>query len=159
MKDFGFLLAVVLAFAVLGFRRFIDRRRTAAIRALAIRSGFQYIGEALPRSLSLQGTVFERFSKVSNVIDGEPRGIRIIAFDCRVGMGKHSWERSVIAVEDGGDSLEDALCNSEMQMDSVGKWKIYYRPKASFEFRVSGLSSVEKLEACVNSIGVGAGRG
>ena len=159
MKDFGFVLMVLFALALLGLIQLVDRRRTAAIRALAIRSGFHYIGEALPRSLSLEGTPFERASKVWNVIDGEPRGIRIIAFDCRVGVGKRSWERSVIAVENSGEFLGVALCNSDMQMDSIGKWKIFYRPTVSFEFRVSGLSPVEKMEAYLNSVGAQASRG
>ena len=75
-----------------------ERYRAEAIRALATRSGMHYLGKALPRSLTLEGTPFHSFSKVWNVIDGEPRGTRIMAFDCQVGVGRGSWRRSVIAV-------------------------------------------------------------
>ena len=75
-----------------------ERYRADAIRALATRSGMHCLGKALPMSLTLEGTPFHSFSKVWNVIDGEPRGTRIMAFDCQVGVGRGSWRRSVIAV-------------------------------------------------------------
>jgi len=50
---------------------FGERQRAAAIRALASRLGFYYLGDALPRSLKLDGTPFHSASKVWNVIDGE----------------------------------------------------------------------------------------
>jgi hypothetical protein len=132
-----------------------ERWREDAIRALAIRSGFHYLGNALPRSLTLYGTPFERTSKVWNVIDGEPHGIRIIAFDCQVGSGKGSWRRSVITVESGADSSRAAF-DPDLAIQHVGKWKILYRAKASIEFRISGLMPIEELEAYVDSAGRGS---
>src|SRR5215467_6190972 len=76
-----------------------ERYRADAIRALATRSGMHYLGDALPKALGLSGTPFHHVSRVWNVIDGEPRGTRVMAFDCRVGAGKGSWRRTVIAVE------------------------------------------------------------
>jgi len=148
----GVALAVVIAL-YLG-----ERQREAAIRALAIRLGFHYLGNALPRSLTLSGTPFDRTSKVWNVIDGEPRGVRIVAFDCRVGVGKGSWRRSVIAVESGADLLRAVRFNHEMAIDSAGKWKILYRPRASVNFRIAGLMPVEELEAYLNTFAVDTAR-
>jgi hypothetical protein len=34
-----------------------------------------------------------------NVIEGKGHGVRVVAFDCRLGTGKGSWRRSVIAAE------------------------------------------------------------
>lgn len=55
------------------------RYRADAIRALAARSEMHYLGNALPKSLTLEGTPFYGATKVWNVIDGEPRGTRIMA--------------------------------------------------------------------------------
>ena len=151
MKDFGFVFFAGAAVALLFGFYLIERQRTAAIRALATRLGFHFLGNALPRSLTLSGTPFSSHSKVWNVIDGEPRGVRIIACDCRVGVGKGSWRRTVIAVE-SATYLSPALpFNPEMTIDTVGDWKILYRPKASINFSISGLMPLDELESYLSS--------
>jgi hypothetical protein len=134
------------------------RYRADAIRALAIRSGMHYLGNALPRSLTLEGTPFYRVSKVWNLIDGEPRGIRIMAFDCQVGVGKHSWRRTVMAVESDGNVLRHLPLHPEMTIDRSGRWNILYRPKAHFSLRIAGLTPVEELEANLNAVVVGSAK-
>ena len=79
MKDFGIVFFAGAAVALLLIFHLVEKQRTAAIRALATRLGFHFLGTALPQSLRLSGTPFSRHSKVWNVIDGEPRGLRIIA--------------------------------------------------------------------------------
>jgi hypothetical protein len=150
MNEIGFVVFAGAALALLFAFHLAERQRTAAIRGLAIRSGFHYLGDALPRSLTLSGTPFDLASKVWNVIDGEPRGVRVIAFDCQVGAGKSSWRRTVIAVGSGaGLSL---MLSFEMTMDSAGKWAIVYRPKASVDFRIAGLMPLGELESYLNSV-------
>ena len=151
MKDFGFVFFAGAAVALLFTFYLVERRRTAAIRALASRLGFHFLGDALPRSLTLSGTPFSDHSKVWNVIDGEPRGVRTIAFDCQVGVGKGSWRRTVIAVE-SATSLSPALpFNPEITIDTAGHWKVLYRPKASINFRIAGLMPLDELESYLSS--------
>jgi hypothetical protein len=154
MKELGFVLMAGLALGALVAVYWLGRQRTAAIQALAIRSGFHYIGEGLPRSLTLNGTPFERASRVWNVIDGEPHGIRITAFDCQVGVGKGSWRRTVIAIERGSNL--SLLLNPEMTIDSAGSWKVLYRLKASTNFRIAGLMPVTELESYLSSVAADA---
>ena len=136
-----------------------ERYRTDAIRALAIRSGMHYLGNALPKSLTLEGTPFCRFSKVWNVIDGEPRGTRIMVFDCQVGIGKRSWRRSVIAVETDGDGFSGMSLYPDMTIDRTSRWKIlYYRPKTHFVLRIAGLTPIEELETNLNAVLTGSAR-
>jgi hypothetical protein len=136
-----------------------ERYRADAIRALATRSGMHYLGKALPRSLTLEGTPFHSFSKVWNVIDGEPRGTRIMAFDCQVGVGKRSWRRSVIAVEGDGNVFSNVPLHPDMTIDHSGRWKIlYYRPKTHFTLRIAGLTPVEELEANLNAAVAGSAK-
>jgi len=136
-----------------------ERYRADAIRALATRSGMHYLGKALPRSLTLEGTPFHNFSKVWNMIDGEPRGTRIMAFDCQVGVGKRSWRRSVIAVEGDGNVFSNVPLHPDMTIDHSGRWKIlYYRPKTHFTIRMAGLTPVEELEANLNAAVAGSAK-
>ncbi len=151
MKDFGFVFFAGVAIALLFLFHRVERQRTAAIRAIASRLGFHFLGDALPRSLTLSRTPFSSYSKVWNVIDGEPRGARIIAFDCRVGVGKASWRRTVIAVESAAYRSSALPFNPEMALDTAGDWTILYRPKASITFRIAGLMPLDELESYLNS--------
>ena len=151
MRDFGFVFFAGVAIALLFLFHRMERQRTVAIRAIASRVGFHFLDDALPRSLTLSGTPFSSYSKVWNVIDGEPRGVRIIAFDCRVGVGKASWRRSVIAVESGAYRSLALQFNPEMAIETSGDWKILYRPKASINFSVAGLMPLDELESYLNS--------
>jgi hypothetical protein len=151
VKDFGIVFFAGAAVALLLIFHLVEKQRTAAIRVLATRLGFHFLGNALPRSLTLSGTPFSRHSKVWNVIDGEPRGLRIIACDCQVGVGKHSWRRTVIAVESDAYLSPALPFNPEMAVDTVGDWKILYRPKASINLSISGLMPLDELETYLNS--------
>jgi hypothetical protein len=151
------LMAAVglIAFYIL---RTSDRYRADAIRALAIRAGMHYLGNARPKSLMLKGTPFDRVSKVWNVIDGEPRGIRIMAFDCKVGAGRQSWRRTLIAVQSNGNAFGHLSMRSDMTVDRSGGWQILYHPESHFNLRIGGLMPVEELEANLNAVVAGSGK-
>jgi hypothetical protein len=134
-----------------------ERYRAGAIRTFAARSGMHYLGDALPNSIRLEGTQFHRVSKVWNVIDGEPRGTRVMAFDCQVGAGKQSWRRTVIAIEGDDNVLSRLPFQLDMAIDRSGRWQILYRPKAHFGFRIAGLTPVEELEASLNAVAAHSG--
>jgi hypothetical protein len=153
MNEIGFVVFAGAALALLFAFHLAERQRTAAIRGLAIRSGFHHLGDALPRSLTLTGTPFDPASKVWNVIDGEPRGVRIIAFDCQVGAGKSSWRRTVIAVGSGAEL--SLLVNFEMTMDSAGEWDRLSTESIS-RFPHRGLMPLGELESYLNSVAADA---
>ena len=127
------------------------RRRSVAIRALAIRSGFNYLGHALPRSLTLSGTPMDSVTSTWNVIDGERHGIRIVAFDCKIGAGKGSWRRTVIAAESATDVFGAVAFNHDLTADRSGSWLILYQPKALSPIPL-GLMPVSELEAHLNAV-------
>jgi hypothetical protein len=129
-----------------------EQYRAGAIRTLAFRSGLHYLGNALPKSLILEGTPFHHASKVWNVVDGEPRGTRIMAFDCRVGVGRYSWRRTVIAVESDDNVLGHLLLPPDMTVGRSGRWQVLYRPRAVFALRGAGVTPVDELEATLNAI-------
>jgi len=60
MSDIPLILVGALVLIIVIVLYLGERQRAAAIRALAVRSGFHYLGDALPRSLTLSGTPFEQ---------------------------------------------------------------------------------------------------
>ena len=143
---YGLIIGVGFLLAVLYLR---ERRRSGTIQALAIRSGFNYLGRGVPRSLSLYGTPMERASSIWNVVDGDRPGIRIIAFDCQIGTGKGSWRRTVIAVKTDSDTAVSS--NRDLTVDHSGDWTILYKPK-TFALIPGGLMTVDELEARLHAI-------
>lgn len=101
MKAWDFQDAVpVFAVAALYIGELIfEWKREKALKDLALRHSFTFIGNALPRSLTLIGTALDKANSISNVIDGDCNGFRIVAFDCRIGSGKGSYRRTMIATQ------------------------------------------------------------
>jgi hypothetical protein len=142
------LIGAALIIAILFVRQ---RRRSTAIRALATRSGFSYLGRTLPRSLTLNGTPIGPVTSAWNVIDGQRHGIRVVAFDCQIGVGKGSWRRTVIAAESAADVFGAVAFNHDLETDRSGSWLILYQPKALSAIP-PGLMPVAELEAHLNAI-------
>lgn len=73
------------------------RKRSAAFKGIAERLGLKHLGTRLPSSLQFAGTEVTNLSSARNVIDGERHGTLVVTFDCRIGTGKGSLRRTVIA--------------------------------------------------------------
>ena len=104
MSTWGPLFFIVGAAVLLLVQSLRERRRDAAMRDMAIRRGFTYLGEGLPRSLTLNGIGLEGVTSIRNVIVAERGAIRIVAFDFR-GSGKGSWPRTSIAAQGVNDII------------------------------------------------------
>ena len=57
----------------------------------------------------------------------------------------------MIAVESAAYRSPAMPFNPEMTIDTVGDWKIIYRPKALINVSISGLMPLEELESYLNS--------
>jgi len=151
MTNFSTAAIVVGAIAIFAAINWLAmRRRTAAFKNLSERRGFHFLGEALPRSLSLVGTPMERATATWNTIDGEQAGVRIVAFDCRMGEGKGSWRRTVIGAQTSDDVFGTSISNLPMTTDRSNGWILLYLP--SGEAFLSGLMSIEELDAYLSGI-------
>jgi hypothetical protein len=127
-----------------------EHKRGRALRAMAIRRGLSFLGRALPRSFTLRDTAFDGATSIWNVIDGDCRGIRVMAFDCRIGTGKSSCRRTAIAAQGPPDVFGvfgAVKFNTDLTVDRSGDWSVLYRSSSS------GLMSVSELEAHLESIG------
>ena len=151
----GILLSCGGLLAGLFFWR--KRKRMHAIRELAERLQFTYIGQALPSSISLRGTSLQGASAVWNVIDGERQRLRVIVFDCRIGAGKGSWRRTVIGAQTDADVFGAVNFNRDLTVERSGEWMFLYQPKA-LGFLPPRLMSVDEIEAHLNAIATGTNR-
>lgn len=158
MTTFFFILVIPALVTGLWW---VQERRTRAIRNLAMRLGFHYLGSVLPRSLSIREPWLNRMTSTRNVIDGERNGIRVVAFDCRIGYGKGSSLRTVVAAkadhnvfgsQTNHDLLRSITADDDLSVSQSGDWTLLFRPKRSFELKISGLMSIEALEIHINSI-------
>ena len=143
------LIAAGLPLAICIFFYFrYQHRRKVAIRALAVRFGFRYLGSALPRILTLSGTPLGRATLWWNVMFGERNGIRVIAFDCRFGS---RCRRTVIAAEASTDVFGATTFNTDLAVGRSGDWMILYQrnPLSLIE---PSLMPVAEIEAHLNAI-------
>lgn len=144
-------IAAVIGYLLLSWLR--ERKRSIGLRVMARRLGFAYLGNAVPRSLTLHGTGLEGATSVWNVIDGMSGATRVIAFDCRIGSGKRSWRRTAIAAQGPRDVFGAAKFTSHLAMDRSGDWTIMYEPKTFSFFAVPGPMPFAELEAQLRAIG------
>jgi hypothetical protein len=128
-----------------------QRRRATSMRGLAIRLGFYYLGSALPRSFSAAGTPLTEITSVWNAIDGECAGIRVLAFDCRIGEGKRTRRRTVIAAKTNNDVFGLVGLTRNLTTDRSGDWIFLYEPW-SFSSFSPDLMSMPELEAHLTAI-------
>ena len=143
---------VVAAAAFLLVRFLLERKREAALRDLAIRRGFTYLGDALPRSLTLHGTALGGATSIRNVIAADRGAIRLVSFDCRLGSGKGNSRRTGLAAQCPRDVLGVPRFTSYLTVERSGDWNIMYEPKTGTIFS-SGLMPISEIEAHLDSIG------
>ena len=144
---FIWIVGLALFFTVSAVK---DRVRKSAIRQMAARVGFIYLGDAVPR-VNLDETPFRWITSAWNVIAGERCGIDVVAFDCRVGQGKGSWRRTVIAARTQDDIFSVVAFDRNLTVDRSGNWMVLYQPKQP-AFVPGALMQVEELEAHLNAI-------
>lgn len=142
------IVALLALFTLLWWQ---SRVRARELRSLAESCGFHYLGDALPRGVPIKGSQFHSMTAVWNVIDGEPRGTRIVAFDCRFGVGKGSWRRTVIAVKADIGHITASSFNQTFQIEPIDDWVFIYQSK-QFSLIPRQLLSIPELRVYLETI-------
>ena len=96
---------VAIFITVLWIRYCVEmRRRREQMREMAPRLGLQpWPDDSTPYDLSLDGTVFESWTKLFNVYEGRLHGRQVAVLDFRKQAGKSSWSRTIIAAKTKDD--------------------------------------------------------
>jgi hypothetical protein len=119
---------------------------------LASTLGLKSWGDQLPADLSLAGTPLANKSATWNVFEGVQNGISFIVFDCRIGTGRGSWRRTVIAARANRDVFATVPSYFSYTVDQCGEWMVFYSPK-TMSFLGQRLMPIAELEARLSTLG------
>jgi hypothetical protein len=149
-----FAILIGFIFARIPYSLFLDCRRDQQLMKMAARLRLKMIGETLPGYVNLDGSPMAHATKYWNVMDGNFNGIRVLTFDCRMGQGKGSWRRTVLAAESDRDVFATVPSPFDYTVDRCGRWVVFYRPKGfSGPFLSHDLMESSELESRLLSIG------
>jgi len=135
-----FILGTALVIA--GWLWLRMRRRTLAIKALAEKLGFDYIGEALPRTIKLRGSILDYAHSVRNVIDGERAGMRTLTFDFTTGEGKQARRYTALATQSQNDVFQINRYGGDLTIECSDGWT----------FAIGRTLPVEDIDSFLESI-------
>jgi hypothetical protein len=152
MANWGFVLWMTGIGVLFVGSLLADRKRAKSMAALASRLGLKMWEDQLPPELSLTGTPMAKASATWNVIEGTQNGVQVIAFDCRIGTGKSSWQRTVIAAHSSRDVFATVPSHSSYTVVQSGEWIVFYAPKRGFIVGQS-LMPIAELEARLSTLG------
>jgi hypothetical protein len=128
------------------------QRRTRAIKLLAPKLGLlPWPNDSLPRDLFLSSTQFANWSKLSNVYSGIINGVEVAFFDCKVGRGKGSWTRTIIAVRSNGDVFGAKAFDLDFNSQRCEEWLLLYRRREGFRI-TPGVMPVSQIESHIRNI-------
>jgi hypothetical protein len=87
-------------------------------------------------------------------MDGELKGVRIVIFDCRIGQGKGSWRRTIIAAKSNADIFESVPMILDLIREPAGDWTVLYQPK-TYQIVPPGLVAVPELDGLLELLSSG----
>ena len=153
---------------LLGVIRILLMFRARAMRVLAARQGFQYLGPSafrwgfpslpkikhpVPIPFSLAWYPASEIRQIWNVIEGRQAGVSVLIFDCAIGEGKGTHCRTVIACQTqqhpfGTDTSRNRVVHS-------GGWTVLYRvPFVNHPWPWT--LGIQRLAEYVNKLGTGS---
>jgi hypothetical protein len=121
-----------------------QRARTRDIRRLAQRMGFAYVGSALPGNFPLQRTSSRAARSISRAVAGDKGNHELVLFDCKLGLGKGTFRRSVVAVRGQDAAFGTARFGPDIVAEQVGEWAVVYGDRR--------LLLIEEIEALVSAV-------
>ncbi len=127
------------------------RERSRQISIFAQENRFRWLDDDLPADIRLASSSISNVSSVWNAIDGTTRGVRVVAFDCRVGQGKGSWRTTVIAVKADSSAVKASDFEINLEKERVGDWTLLFR-RAGPEFYSGCMMSAEELKGYIEAI-------
>jgi len=142
-------LAIMAAVVVLGLVSDFQRRRN--FLSLIQRERLELLKD-LPATLTLADTELAG-GMLQRGARGIYNGTEVVIFDCRIGQGKGSWSRTVIAARSPEMVFGAEVFDPDLRIGRAGEWLLLYRPKEFFRIR-AGWMSVAEIEAQLKSIGL-----
>jgi hypothetical protein len=148
----AYWLLAIAAFAATAL--WISRRsqqRSSQIAGIAQELNFRSLGERLPADINLSPSFLSSVSSVGNVIDDARSGVRIVAFDCRVGQGKNSWQTTVIAVKAEPSRVKAGNFDINLEKEHIDGWMLLFHGR-EMDFSSECEMSSEELRGYLEAI-------
>ena len=139
------ILTAVALIGMVVYRIMAMRKRTREMSEMAGRVGLRPCPDGtLPLDLSLDGTVFRSWSRLSNIFEGRPNGKEVVVLDFMKRRGRSSWSRTIIATRTH-DPLFDRSA-FKLTAEQVGEWQLVYSRVGFFKnSRLMDTGEVENL--------------
>ena len=106
-----------------------DRQRTRQMREFASRTGFLFLDDCLPKSFPIQDTSSRGAHSISRAFAGDKSNREVLVFDCWLGHGKGSLNRTVVAVRGKPSDFGWARFGPDLETEEVGGWALVYGTK------------------------------
>lgn len=144
-------LIIVIAICIAtAFLLFLWSRKRAAsrrdgIRRYAEEHHFNFLGNSLPATLSLEGSSFRFAENISSAFTGVGRDKEFVFFDCYIREGRRGYTQSVLAIHQLGGSYPACRFDRALREEHApGHWTLIYHerrawPLAEIEAHVSSL--------------------
>jgi hypothetical protein len=146
-----FAAVIAASLATMSIRHLVlTRRRRQQMSAMAARVELQdWPDDSIPRDLSLLGTPFESWTKLSNIYEGMIGGVQVVVFDFSKKSGKSGWSRTIVAAKTADTDIFSGK-PFELETSQSGDWQLLY---AAPEFLNSAqLMDVGQIEQMLNNI-------
>jgi hypothetical protein len=122
-----------------------EASRREAIRRYAERRSFNFLGNRLPASLSLEGSTFRYAEIISSAFTGTGREKEFAFFDCYIREGRRGYIQSVLAIHQLDGSYPACRFDHQLREERApGEWTLIYHdrrawPVAEIDAHVSSL--------------------
>jgi hypothetical protein len=144
MKSYLVVFAVLAG--IFGLARIVSLRRARAMRSLALRKGFQYIGRPLPASFRMTCYPADSLRWAFNVIEGQQNRVPILIFDSIVGEGRGRY-CTFIATQTNTNPFGSERSREKI-VQSCG-WSALYRLSV---LQIPGTLSIHRIEDHLNNL-------
>ena len=99
-----------------------DKERTKLITKFASDMGLTFLGNSLPSYFPIQQTSSRLAHSIRRVVIGE----EVLLFDCRIGHGKGSRGRTVVAARGEPSVFGWARFGPDLATEQAGEWTLVY---------------------------------
>jgi hypothetical protein len=125
-------VGLIAALWVLGLIR--DAKRTKLIKEFACDTGLTFIGNSLPGYFPMRHTSSCQAHSIKRVLVGNG----VLLFDCRIGSGKGSRGRTVVAGRGKPSAFGWTRFGPDFETEQAGEWALVYGSRRLLELEEIG---------------------
>ena len=144
----GLWLLMLTGLAIaLGFREFNGRQRSKQMRDLANSRRLTFLGDTLTKGFPLHKTSSSSARSLCNCVVGDEDRREILVFDCRLGHGKGSFSRTMVAFRGNESAFGWARFGPDFKTERAGDWAVVYGARR--------LLTIAEIEALLSELARG----